>query len=236
LESERFMKILAIIPARGGSKGVPGKNIKSLDGKPLITYTIEAAKESSLISDIVVSTDDADIAKVCATMGVRVVERPDEIAGDQSMVMDAVRHTLDVLSTENSHYNLFVLLEPTAPLRTGDDIDQTIQILQKNNADSAATFSETDTPPTRIWKIEHQSPVPFIEGANPFLPRQQQATGYFLNGMVYVMKTEMLNKHPDTTSFLIGKTTAHIIPRNKVIDIDTEMDFLIAEQMMKAKK
>lgn len=229
------MQILIIIPARGGSKGVPRKNIRPLGGKPLIQYSIDAARQSTHRSDIVLSTDDEEIADVGLRSVIEVIKRPEELARDDSLVMDAVRHVIDEKLKQGFTYDLLVLLEPTAPFRTGADIDQTIKILLDQSADSAATFSETETPPTRIWRINNHKPEPFIKGADPFLPRQTHEKGFALNGMVYVLKVSMLNKYPDSNSFLLGKTAAHIIPRDRVVDIDTETDFFIAEQTLKQK-
>ena len=230
------MKIIGIIPARGGSKGVKRKNIRDLGGKPLIQYSIEAATRSKKINRIVVSTDDDEIASFSESLGASVIKRPDELAGDRALVMDAVRHVIEAESEHGRNYDLLVLLEPTAPFRTAGDIDETITLMLNSNADSAATFSETETPPTRIWRISDNTPEPFIEGADPFQPRQSHEKGYFLNGMVYVLKTAMLSKYPETSSFLIGKTSAHVIPRERVVDIDTEMDLFIAEQLLKSSK
>lgn len=230
------MEIIGIIPARGGSKGIKRKNIRDLGGKPLIQYSIEAATRSKKINRIVVSTDDDEIASFSESLGASVIKRPEKLAGDRALVMDAIRHVINYESENSRDYDLLVLLEPTAPFRTAEDIDKTIRLMLKNNADSAATFSETDIPPTRIWRISDNTPEPFIEGADPFLPRQSHEKGYFLNGMVYVLKTSMLSEYPKTNSFLIGKTSANIIPQERVVDIDTEMDLFFAEQLLKSSK
>jgi len=227
------MQILAIIPARGGSKGVYKKNIRQLGNVPLIQYSIDAAKSSTHITDIVISTDDSEIASIGKNAGIEVIKRPESLARDESLVMDAVRHVIETKLKQGIEFDILVLLEPTAPFRTADDIDKTIQILLNQAADSAATFSETETPPTRIWKIKNHRPIPFIKGADPFLPRQHHEKGFALNGMVYVLKIEQLHKNPKSNSFLLGKTVAHIIPKERVVDIDTETDFFFAEQMLK---
>jgi len=230
------MQIIGIIPARGGSKGVPRKNIRKLGGKPLVQYSIEAAAQSKCIDTVVVSTDDEEIASLSESVGSRVIRRPDKLASDRALVMDAVRHVIDIETKNGREYDLLVLLEPTAPFRTAEDIDETITLMLKNKADSAATFSETETPPTRTWRIRDNTPEPFIKGSDPFQPRQSHEKGYSLNGMVYVLKTSMLSEYPETNSFLIGKTSANLIPQERVVDIDTEMDLFIAEQILKSKK
>lgn len=222
------MRILSIIPARGGSKGVPKKNIRNLNGEPLISYSIKASQNSLLVNDTVVSTDDEAIAKVSEYFGAEVIKRPSELAQDQSLVIDAMRQVIRVKEEMGTYYDYVVLIEPTSPLRTPDDIDSTIQLVIDKGADSGATFSETPTPPNRVWKIEDFSPQPFIQGANPFLPRQVQEKGYFLNGMVYVVKVSELMKD-ESSSVLLGKQVASIIPSSRVIDIDTLEDFRMAE-------
>lgn len=229
------MKTIAIIPARGGSKGIPGKNIKLLGDKPLLAYSIEAARGSSLIDDVVVTTDDDQISVIAKKFGSDVVKRPPEMAGDESLVMDAVRHVISEKKKHGQEFDLLVLLEPTAPFRTVDDIDGSIKLLQNKNADSVATFSKTEIPPTRLWKIDENVPEPLLEGSDPFLPRQKQSTGYALNGLVYVLKTSMLEKFPDANSFLLGKKMAYLTPIERAVDIDTEYDFLFAEFLINQK-
>ena len=223
------MHTIAIIPARGGSKGIPRKNIRDLDGKPLIAHSIEVAQNSSMINEIAVTTDDDEIADISGNYGVEVIKRPEELAKDDSRVMDAVRHVIHEKKKENCTYDLLILLEPTSPLRTVEDIKQSIDMLLHNNADSVATFSKTEVPPSRIWDIKNHVPEPLLSGSDPFQPRQQQKTGYALNGLVYVLRVAMLDRFPDADSFLLGKKMAHITPRERAIDIDNEFDFKLAE-------
>lgn len=222
------MNILSVIPARGGSKGLPRKNVRDLCGKPLIAYSIEASLEAELVNDTFVSTDDLTIAKVGKEWGAEVIMRPSEFAQDTSLVIDSMRHVIKTQELQGLTYDYMVLLEPTSPMRTPKDIDDTIKLVINRNADSGATFSETPTPPTRIWRIENSKPTPFIEGSNPFLPRQAHMTGYFLNGMVYVIKVSELMKTKGN-SILIGKQVASIVPAERVVDIDTLEDLHYAE-------
>ena len=228
------MKILSVVPARGGSKGLPGKNIRPLCGKPLIGYAIEASLESELVSDTVVSTDDPAIAAVAETYGVHAVMRPPHLAMDNSLVIDAMKHVINEQETKGLFYDYIVLLEPTSPFRTVDDINDTINLVITNNADSGATFSETPTPPARVWNIDNAIPTTLLEGAKPFLPRQVHAPGYYINGMVYVVKVSELMK-TEGISFLLGKQVANIIPADRVVDIDTLRDFQLAEYLLSNK-
>jgi CMP-N,N'-diacetyllegionaminic acid synthase len=222
------MKILSVIPARGGSKRLPGKNLRKLDGKPLIGYSIEASLASELVNDTVVSTDDLTIAQCAGDLGAKVIFRPSELAADTSLVIDAMRHVVRTLEMDGLTYDYMVLLEPTSPMRRAVDIDDTIKLVISKNADSGATFSETSTPPNRIWRIENSNPTPFIVGSNPFLPSQDHMPGFYLNGMVYVIKVPELMK-TSGNSILIGKQVASIIPSDRVVDIDTIKDLRYAE-------
>lgn len=229
------MNILSVIPARGGSKGLPGKNIRELCGRPLITYTISASLNSMLVNDTVVSTDDLCIAKISKEWGAEVVMRPSALAEDTSLVIDAIRHVITTRAEIGLHYDYVVLLEPTSPMREPKDIDDTIEIVISRGADSGATFSETPTPPTRIWKIDNSKPIPFIEGSNPFLPRQAHAMGYYLNGMVYVIKVSKLMT-TEGGSILIGNKVASIVPAERIVDIDTLRDLQFAEFLLLKNK
>lgn len=225
------MNILSVIPARGGSKGLPGKNVRELCGKPLIAYSIDASLNSKMVNNTVVSTDDVSIANVSKEWGAEVVMRPSELAQDSSLVIDAMRHVIHSLEKIGLSYDFVVLLEPTSPMRAPQDIDDTIDLVISRSADSGATFSETPTPPSRIWKIENSMPKPFIVGSNPFLPRQAHAAGYFLNGMVYVVKVSELMTTKGT-SILLGNQVASIVPAVRVVDIDTLEDLQYAEFLL----
>ena len=131
--------VLTIIPARGGSKGIPGKNIKQFAGKPLIVHSIEASLQCPLINRTVVSTDDDKIAEVAKAHGAQVIRRPDELASDTSVVIDAIRYTVRKIEEEGGVVDIVILLEPTSPFRRQEDIEKCIQVLLENKADSAAT-------------------------------------------------------------------------------------------------
>jgi len=228
------MRILSVVPARGGSKGLPGKNIRELCGKPLLAFAIEASIASDLVTDTVVSTDDPKIAKIAEAFGAQAIMRPPEMAQDTSLVIDAMRHAVREQEQKGSVYNYVVLLEPTSPLRTVADIDDTIKMVVNEAADSGATFSETPTPPARVWRIENNVPTTLIEGAKPFLPRQAHEQGYYINGMVYVVKVSKLMNN-EGISFLIGKQVANVIPSDRVVDIDSLRDFEMAEFILSNK-
>jgi CMP-N,N'-diacetyllegionaminic acid synthase len=227
-------KVLAIIPARGGSKGVPNKNIKELGGVPLICWSIRAARESGVVDKIVVSTDSDNIKQVAEKeAGVEVIKRPEELAQDNSLVIEAIRHVVSELEKRNELFEFILLLEPTSPLRTKEDIIETVNILKRNDADSVASFTETKVPPARIWRIEGNSVLPFIAGSNAFLPRQQHEKGFYINGVIYGFRTTDLKNNPGVTSIFFGKTAPIVIPESRVIDIDSPIDFALAEILIR---
>jgi len=228
------MKIIAIIPARGGSKGVPGKNMKILAGQHLIDHTILFAKESKVFHKIVVSSDDDKICSHSIKMGVDVIKRPSELAQDGSLVIDAIRYTIKKLEETDYFFDFVFLLEPTAPIRSKEDLLSAVSAL-KNSYDSVATFCEIDTPIGRIWKINDMKVEPLLSGSDPFLPRQKQPLGYRATGQIYGFKRKNLKIY-ESNSILQGKVFPLITNPTMTVDIDTEFDFLIAEYIIKMMK
>ena len=223
--------VIAIIPARGGSKGILDKNLKNLAGKPLIKHSIDYAKQSKLIDKIIVSTDNGNIKNFAISENVIVIDRPDEISGDKALVVDAIRHVIKELYEKEKYVvDIIVLLECTSPIKSVVEIDQAIKILVNGQADSVATFKNTAISPNRFWKIENSLVVPYIEGANPFLPRQMQPVGYELSGQIFALTASILNSNPDSISILLGKIYP-IITKTEAIDIDNEIDLFIAEKI-----
>lgn len=229
-------KVLVVIPARGGSKGILKKNIKILHGKPLIQYTIESSQGSMYVDDIVVSTDDKEILNVSEALGVKVVLRPERLSGDDALVVDALRYTLDTLEGEGLLYDIVLLLEPTSPLRTSEIIDNCIKEFKKDNVKNVVTFSETDLPPDRIWRLENKCIEPYIAGANPWLPRQKLETGYQLNGLVYALDVVNFRAMKNSHTILNGEITPVITPKEISIDIDDMLDFKMIEFLMEDKE
>ena len=227
-------RVVAVVPARGGSKSVPGKNIKNLAGKPLIAWAIEAAKKTGAIDRIIVSTDDQKIAAVSSESGAEVYLRPHHLATDESLVIDALRDLIGSLRQEGENAEIMVLLEATSPLRTPGDIQACLEKLVRDGLDSVATFHEAELNPHRAWKIEDGGPEVFIPGAVPWLPRQKLPKAYQLNGAVYAFRVDGLRG--DTPSLLFGKSGAIVLPRNRAYDIDDEMDFLIAESLLRRRQ
>ena len=224
--------MLAIIPARGGSKGLPGKNIRAFAGKPLIVHSIETALNCALVSRTVVSTDDARIADVANAHGAQVIIRPDELAVDTALVIDAIRHAVLAVEDEGDDINFVVLLEPTSPFRRAEDLEKCIRVLLEDRADSVATFTEAHVSPNRLWRVSESVVEPYIEGAVPWLPRQKQPIAHELTGQIYGVSRRVLFENEDAISLLLGRKYAVITPRETALDIDTEFDFIMAEKVM----
>ena len=218
------MRVLVIIPARGGSKGVPQKNIKLLGGKPLIAHAIECALGSKKASKIVVSTDDDAIASAANQYPIEVVKRPSELAEDDSNVVTAVTYTYDYLKED---FDIIVLLQPTAPLRTSADLDAVIDLLEKNkNADGViSVVPMDDVHPARMYDLnETQHLVPLIENGET-LRRQDLKPVYYRNGCFYAVRTKAFYEQQ---SFMVAHKLAFVMNPNWLINIDNQRDFQLA--------
>jgi CMP-N-acetylneuraminic acid synthetase len=224
--------VLAIIPARGGSKGIPGKNTRLFAGKPLIAHSIETALNCPLINRTVVSTDDAHIAEVAKAHGAQVINRPDELAGDTALVIGAIRHAVLEVEGEGETVDIVILLEPTSPFRRAEDVEKCIQVLLEDRADSVATFTESHVSPNRLWRVSGDVVEPYIAGAVPWLPRQKQPVAHELTGQVYGVSRKVLFENEDSISLLLGRKYPVITPGETALDIDTELDFMMAEKIM----
>lgn len=227
-------KFLGLIPARGGSKNIPLKNIKLLLGKPLIAYTIEEALKSKYLERVIVSTDDTQIAQVAEEYGAEIpFIRPKELATDTSPTLPVIQHALLSLEPQGYRPNFVVLLQPTSPLREVKHIDEAIKKILVTNADSVITLTESEIHPYWLRKLAGDRVTPFIEIDEEPLRRQDLPPIYKLNGAVVVSKREVI---------LSGKSwpqqdvRAIIMEAIDSIDIDTPLDFYIAEKLMELKK
>lgn len=223
-------KILALIPARGGSKGIKDKNIVFLAGKPLIAYSIEAAKYSKYIDDIIVTTDSEKIAEISKQYGASVpFMRPAELATDTSKTIDAVLHAIRTLETMEKKYDVLVLLQPTQPLRTDADIDKAIEVYYKNKEDGLVSVSPVDDSPLLIRTISNDGKLLNLLSQNSTCRRQDMPEYYKVNGCIYINKIEEIN---ESTSFNDNKIP-FIMTKEHSIDIDELSDLCIAEYYFK---
>lgn len=213
-------RVLAVVPARGGSKGLPGKNVRPLMGKPLIHWTLEAAGRSQFIDRVVVSTDDDAIAAAAASAGFAPpFRRPDALAGDRSSVVDAVLHVLETLHEEACSY--VVLLQPTSPLRLTEDIDQAIQLCHDREASAVVTVSPLPKPANFLCSV----------GVEDKLSRHDQPGDselMMLNGAVYVIRTPALMEE---RKFTPKGAIAMVTPYERAWDIDSLYDFVACEAL-----
>ncbi|MFF2752175.1 cytidylyltransferase domain-containing protein [Psychrobacillus sp. NPDC058041] len=218
---------LAVIPARGGSKGVPRKNVRDLNGKPLIAWTIEEAKKSQYISKIILSSEDSEIIKEAKKYGCEVpFIRPMKLAQDDTPGIDPVLHAIN----QCPGYDYVVLLQPTSPLRKAEDIDGAIQMLLDKGVDYCVSVTVPDKSPYWMYKVDENGNMEqIIEQDNYAVRRQDLPKVYSLNGAVYVARIESLTH---TKSFLNEETVAFEMPRSRSLDIDTEEDFLWCEWLI----
>ena len=219
--------MLAIIPARGGSKGVLKKNIQTLGGKPLIYWTIEAAMKAESISRVILSTDDKEIAELCKPTGIEIpFMRPIELAQDSSLAIDSYLYTVERLYNEFEYKkDEFAVLLPTVPFRTSKDIDKAIKIFYKNDSDSVISCNKLPRPIDWIFSVNKNGTI--IRKSNKKLMNRQDSEITFTpNGGIYVFKYSLLK---EKYSYYSDKTYAYVMPEERSLDIDTEYDFKIAE-------
>jgi len=223
-------QVVAVIPARGGSKSIPGKNIRPLKGKPLLVWAVEVAQKVSEIDRIIVSTEDAEIARVAKAAGAEVYPRPHDLATDEALVIDALKDLINTLKSEGRNPEWVVLLEPTCPLRLPEDVRECLQLIERGGIDSVATFTDAELNPHRAWRVVDGKAEVFIPGAIPWLPRQKLPKAYQLNGAVYIFRAELLAQQ--TQSILVGRVGAVLMPRDRSQDIDDNLDFIVVEALL----
>ena len=199
----------------------------------MLAWSIEVARQVSEIDRIIVSTDDTQIASVGRAYGADVYTRPQHLATDEALVIDALKDLLQTLEAENQRPEWVALLEPTCPLRTADDVRDCLRLIAQGGYDSVATFKDADLNPHRAWRLIDGVPEVFVAGAIPWLPRQRLPKAYQLNGAVYVFRTNLLAQ--EANSLLLGKVGAVLMPRDRSQDIDDSVDFTIVEALLKEK-
>lgn len=223
------MYVLGIIPARGGSKSIPKKNIRLLAGKPLIAYTIEVVKECKMLTRTVVSTDDVEIAEVAKKYGGYVpFIRPNDLSLDDTPMVPVLQHAVSFIENKNSiHVDVIVLLDPTSPFRRVEDIEACIQKLEHENADSVVTVCEVEHNPYFVMmELNDDRLVPLIKSDKVITRRQDAPDVYRLNAAIYAIKRDVLmNKN----KIITNNTMAVIMPQELSAHIDHEIDFEFVE-------
>ena len=222
-------KYLAIIPARGGSKRLPRKNVLDLSGKPLIAWSIEAGLNSKYIDKVIVSSDDDDeILNISKKFGADTIKRPDALASDTATTFDAIKHTIE----NTKKYDYIVLLQPTSPLRTSKHIDEAIELLESKQADAIISVCEMEHSP--LWANtlpENLDMSRFLKDEIKNKRSQDLDTYYRLNGAIYICKTEKLLE--EESFFIKDKIFAYKMSKESSVDIDEEIDFILAKTILK---
>ncbi|AET66056.1 CMP-N-acetylneuraminic acid synthetase [Desulfosporosinus orientis DSM 765] len=224
-------RIIAIIPARSGSKGLPDKNIRLLNGKPLIAYSILQAQEAGLFDEIFLSTDSQEYANIAIQYGANVpFLRSEELASDSASTWDCVREALEQYSRIGQEFDIFVVLQPTSPSRTPNDITNAINEMILTNADSVVSVCEADHYPM-CYNIlpKNKSLKGFIRPEFLVKTRQELPTYYRINGAIFAVSTSFFSK---TQNIYAGNSFAFIMPIERSIDIDTLFDFSLAEYLL----
>ena len=221
-------KVLGLIPARGNSKRLPRKNIIELYGKPLIAWTIEAALGSKYIDRVIVSTDNQEIANIAKKYGAEVpFIRPSELATDEATTIDAVLYSLGQLEEVGEKYDYIALLQPTSPLRTTQNIEESIELLQTKNSDAVISVCEAEHHP--LWSNvlpDDLSMDNFLDASVKNKRSQDLPKQYRINGAIYISSVKKLRK--ENSFFLSNNCIAYIMKQNVSIDIDTMDDFDLA--------
>ncbi|MBN1765635.1 MAG: acylneuraminate cytidylyltransferase family protein [Sedimentisphaerales bacterium] len=231
--------VLGIIPARGGSRGVPSKNIRELLDRPVITYTIEAALAAEGIDKVVVTTDDTKIFKICQDYPVTLLDRPQELAGDKARIDDAMRHCCHIMETEHGYKpDIVVLLYANVPVRAEGIIDKTIKHLMNTGADSVQTMTAVGKfHPYWLYNIDGDKATKYVD--NKVYQRQDLPRLYMIDGAVGVVRYEALMTSAgsdDPHAFWGTDRRAVIQQPHETVDIDTFRDFLVAEAALREKE
>ena len=230
------MKILAIIPARGGSKGVLGKNIKLLNGKPLLAYTAEIASQSQFLTEVIVSTDDELIVKVAEGLGLKVpFVRPMALAQDSTPTLDVIIHALKWYENQNFYFDAVCLLQATSPFRTVEFLNKAIEKFIETDCDSLVSVQKVphEYNPHWTFEVNPQGNLKIATGEDQIISRRQELpVAYHRDGSIYITKTEvLLNQHS-----LYGKNIAYIeSDADFYVNIDTLEDWEKAEEMIQKK-
>ncbi|MEX2350200.1 MAG: acylneuraminate cytidylyltransferase family protein [Flavobacteriaceae bacterium] len=228
------MKIIAIIPARGGSKGIPGKNIKMLGGKPLLMYTLEAARESKLVSRVILSSDDVDIINLAKSVGLDVpFVRPAHLATDSSGSLEVVQHALSFLEEQGDSFDAVCLLQPTTPFREPGSIDAAIRKFLEGGYDSLLSVREVppEFNPHWVFEADEDGCLHIATGEHKIVKRRQELPkAYFRDGSIYITKAAVILKQDS----LYGEKVGYVVSQSKTfVNLDTPEDWERAEGVLK---
>lgn len=229
------LRVLGVVPARGGSKGVPRKNIKKLGGKPLLQYTAEAALSAERISRTILSTEDPEIAEVGRACGLEVpFLRPPDLAQDGTPTLPVIQHVVRWVEAQGDYFNAICLLQPTTPLRTANDINTCIELLEQNDVDAVVTILPvpSDYNPHWVYFRDCNGLLRLSTGEEEPIPRRQSLPQAFhRSGSVYVTRREILMEH---NSLYGRRLIGYLLNPKKHVSIDTPEDWRRAEDLLRA--
>lgn len=230
-------KVLGVVPARGGSRGIPRKNLKMLAGKPLIAYILEAALQAKTLDRVIVSTEDEEVAAVAREYGVEVpFLRPKDLARDEVSLIPVVKHAMEYLDNQGWRANIVVSLQPSSPLTEPADIDNAVNKMIETGCDSVVSVYQIERQhPYWAMKLDEDRLIPVYPEGFRFLQRQELPPLYVLVGAIYVRRRELLEKWSSKDFALGGDVRGIVMSPEKSIDINEPMDFLVAEAILKDK-
>lgn len=227
-------KVLAIIPARSGSKGLKDKNIKIFNGKPMLAYSIEAAIKSNIFEDIIVSTDSEEYALIAKKYGASVpFLRPAELSKDETTSQEVIEYVINELKKKGKNYDYFMILQPTSPLRRSNHIVEAFNLFISKNANSIVSVCETEHSPLYMNTLDSSLSMENFIGKDISTRRQELPKYYRLNGAIYIYIVDYYLKNKNLYQ---EKSYAYIMEKKYSIDIDDEYDFKIAEYLLKEEK
>lgn len=222
------MNTIAFIFARGGSKGLPGKNIKSIGGIPLIAHSILLAKKINDIDDVYVSTESKEIKEISLSYNAKIIDRPIELAKDNSAELLAWRHAIDWIGNKNISFDCFVSLPPTSPLRSQEDVISCIESFKKGS-EMVISVTKANRNPSFNMVSRDDNGISKLINKGSYFRRQDAPKVYDITTVAYVTSPEFIRNNDNIFS---GITKSVIIPKERAIDIDDELDFFIAEKIM----
>ncbi|MFA6530278.1 MAG: acylneuraminate cytidylyltransferase family protein [Candidatus Micrarchaeia archaeon] len=228
---DKSNEFLCVIPARGGSKGVPRKNVRLLGGIPLIAHSIRSALDSGIFPEVYVSTEDPEIAEVSRKFGAMIIDRPQELAIDKAPMPPVIEHALSWAKAKNGVEPKFVfMLQPTSPFRSKEDFEKCRDALLKGDCDSVMGVFEADDPPQWTLTPDAKGFLKPLFPIKDYLSRRQDLPPAYFDGPIYAFRTDSFLKHK---KFLMPKTRFFVVPKSRAVDIDTESDFMLAEHLLK---
>jgi CMP-N,N'-diacetyllegionaminic acid synthase len=230
------VRSIAIIPARGGSKGVKDKNIRDVGGQPLISYAIQSAKESKKLTHFVVSTDSEAIAKVSESYGAQVLMRPSQLAEDKTPVVPVVNHVLEQLAnTGMPSFDIIVLLQPTSPIRTALDIDRCIEMIELDSQVDGviSVVAMDDTHPARMYSLDADANMTPLIADGETRQRQDLEPVYYRNGCIYAVRNAAFQRE---RSLMVKQKKGYVMPSKWLANIDDERDLIITDVLVRRWK